>query len=171
MKLPGTFSTAGIATGGIPRCGAVIAPGLNAHVHQYLFNFRLDMSVDGEANSVHLVNPVAEPLAADHPHGNASRAEATPLGTEAGAQRVVGPMKGRYWTISSPSVRTALGRPAAHKLRPGENILPFAHPGASIVRRAGFMTGHLWVTPYASEGMYATGPYPNQHPGGAGPPR
>ena len=30
VRLPGTFNSAGIATGGIPRYGTVVAPGLNA---------------------------------------------------------------------------------------------------------------------------------------------
>ena len=53
---------------------------------------------------------------------------------------------------------------------PGENVLPFAHPSASVMKRAAFMTKHLWVTPYSSDEMAAAGDYPNQHSGGAGLP-
>ena len=170
VKLTGIINTAGIPDGETPRHGALVAPRLNAHIHQHFFSFRLDMSVDGEANTVHEVNTVAEPLGPDNPHGNAFYAEAAPLKTELEAQRVIDPMSGRYWLVSNPSVNNALGRPVGYKLMPGENILPFAHPSASIIRRAGFMTKHLWVTPYAPEELSATGPYPNQHPGGAGLP-
>ena len=170
VKLTGILNTAGIAEGETPRHGVLVAPGLNAHLHQHFFNFRLDLSVDGESNSVHEVNTVSEPLGPDNPHGNAFYAEATLLKTEVEAQRVVDPMRGRYWVVSNPSVGNELGRPVSYKLMPGENILPFAHPSASIIQRAGFMTKHLWVTPYTPEEMSATGPYPNQHPGGAGLP-
>ena len=170
IKLTGIINTAGIAEGEIPKHGAIVAPRLNAHIHQHFFNFRLDMSVDGEANTVHEVNTVAEAIGPDNPHGNAFYAEATPLKSELEAQRVIDPMTGRYWLVSNPSVKNALGRPVGYKLMPGENILPFAHPSASIIQRAGFMTKHLWVTPYAPEELSATGPYPNQHPGGAGLP-
>ena len=170
VKLTGIINTAGIAEEETPKYGTIVAPQLNAHIHQHFFNFRLDMSVDGEANTVHEVNTVAEPLGPDNPHGNAFYAEATPLKTELEAQRVIDPMSGRYWVVSNPSVNNALGRPVGYKLMPGENILPFAHPSASIIQRAGFMTKHLWVTPYAPEELSATGPYPNQHPGGAGLP-
>ncbi|MCY3692813.1 MAG: tyramine oxidase, partial [Chloroflexi bacterium] len=78
--------------------------------------------------------------------------------------------KGRYWLVSNPTVANSLGQPVSYKLMPGENILPFAHPNASIIKRAGFMTKHLWVTPYDRNEISATGPYPNQHPGGAGLP-
>ena len=86
------------------------------------------------------------------------------------AQRVVDPMRGRYWVVTNPSIKNALGGPVGYKLMPDENVLPFAQPSASIIRRAGFMTKHLWVTPYAPDEVSATGPYPNQHPGGAGLP-
>ena len=116
------------------------------------------------------MNTVAEPPGPDNPHANAFYAEATPLKSELSAQRVVDPLKGRYWVVSNPSVKNALGQPVAYKLMPGENVLPFADPSASIMQRAGFMAKHLWVTPYASDETSATGPYPNQHPGGAGLP-
>ena len=170
IKLTGIVNTAGIPEGEMPKYGTLVAPQLNAHIHQHFFNFRLDMSVDGEGNVVHEVNTVAEPLGPDNPHGNAFYAEATPLKTELEAQRVVDPMSGRYWTVSNPSVENALGRPVGYKLMPGENILPFAHPSASVIKRAGFMTKHLWVTPYDQNEITATGQYPNQHPGGAGLP-
>ncbi|MCE2466290.1 MAG: primary-amine oxidase [Dehalococcoidia bacterium] len=170
VKLTGIINTAGIAEGEKPRHGTLVAPQLNAHVHQHFFNFRLDMSVDGEANSVHEVNTVAEAPGPDNPHGNAFYAESTPLKTELEAQRIIDPLRGRYWKVSNPSVVNALGTPVGYKLMPGENILPFADPSASIMQRAGFMTKHLWATPYAPDETSATGPYPNQHPGGDGLP-
>ena len=39
------------------------------------------------------------------------------------------------------------------------------------MKRAAFMTGHLWVTPYNRDEMFAAGNYPNQHPGGDGLPK
>ena len=170
VKLTGIINTAGIEEGKSPKYGTIVAPGLNAHIHQHFFNFRLDMCVDGDANTVYEVNTVAEPAGPDNPHSNAFYAQATPLKTELEAQRVIDPMSGRYWTVSNPSVTNALGNPVSYKLMPGENILPFAHPDASIIKRAGFMTKHLWVTPFAPDELSATGPYPNQHPGGAGLP-
>ena len=49
-------------------------------------------------------------------------------------------------------------------------MLPFAAAGSSGLARAGFVTKHLWVTPYAPRERYPAGDYPNQHPGGAGLP-
>ena len=53
---------------------------------------------------------------------------------------------------------------------PGENVLPFASPEASVSKRAAFMAKHLWVTRYDPRERYAAGEYPNQHAGGAGLP-
>ena len=170
LKLTGIVNTAAVPPGETPKYGTLVAPQLNAHIHQHFFNFRLDLSVDGEGNSAYEVNTVAEPPGPDNPHGNAFYAVATPLRTEGEAQRVIDPLQGRYWLVANPSVENALGRPVGYKLMPGENVLPFAQPGASILRRAGFMTKHLWVTPYHRDELTATGPYPNQHPGGAGLP-
>jgi Cu2+-containing amine oxidase len=44
-------------------------------------------------------------------------------------------------------------------------------PNSWILKRAGFMTKHLWVTPYHSDERYPTGNYPNQHSGGEGLPK
>ena len=85
------------------------------------------------------------------------------------AQRILDPLAGRFWQIVNPSVRNRLGEPVAYKLMPGENVLPFAEPEAAVTKRAGFMTQHLWVTPYDPRERYAAGDYPNQHPGGDGP--
>ena len=170
IKLTGIINTAAVAEGEKPKYGTLVAPQLNAHIHQHFFNFRLDMDVDGGSNTAFEVNTVAEPLGPENPHGNAFYAKATPLRTEHEAQRVIDPMSGRYWIISNPSVKNALGNPVGYKLMPGENILPFADPSASIMKRAGFMQKHLWVTPYTRDETSATGPYPNQHPGGAGLP-
>ena len=94
IKLTGIINTAGIEEDVNPKYGTLVAPGLNAHIHQHFFNFRLDLDVDGEANVVHEINTVAEPPGPDNPHANAFYAEATPLKTELEAQRVVGPHEG-----------------------------------------------------------------------------
>src|SRR6266851_3498253 len=87
-----------------------------------------------------------------------------------GAQRLLDPLAGRFWKVVNPSARNRLGEPVAYKLVPGENVRPFAGPEASVIKRAGFMTRHLWVTRHDPRERYAAGEYPNQHPGGAGLP-
>ena len=171
IKLTGIVNTAAAAPGEDPKYGTLVAPGLNASIHQHFFNVRLDMCVDGENNSVYEVNTEAEPWSPDNPHGNAFFAKSTLLATESEAQRIIDPFSGRYWKIVNASSLNSLGQPVAYKLMPGENILPFANQGASVSKRAGFMNKHLWVTPYQPEEMFGAGDYPNQHPGDEGLPK
>ncbi|WP_008314860.1 primary-amine oxidase [Leptolyngbya sp. PCC 6406] len=170
VKLTGIVSTAAVAPGEVPKYGTLIAPQLYAPIHQHIFNVRLDMCVDGMNNSVYEVD--IEPEDDDHnPYGNAFYAKSTLLPTELAAQRRIDPMKGRYWKIVNPTKTNAMGYPTAYKLMPGENTLPLARPNASVIKRATYMTQHLWVTPYSPDEKFPAGNYPNQSPGGEGLPQ
>ena len=170
VKLTGVISNGAEPPGDKPRWGEMVAPGVYGPIHQHFFNARLDMMVDGLDNSVYEVNTVADAPGPENPHHNAFHAEATLLASEGQAQRVLDPLAGRFWKVVNPSVRNRLGEPVAYKLMPGENVLPFAGPEASVTKRAAFMTRHLWVTRHDPRERYAAGEYPNQHPGGAGLP-
>jgi primary-amine oxidase len=169
IKLTGILLCA--ALDNTPKYGTLVAPELNALNHQHFFGMRLDFDIDGVDNSVYEVNSHAEPIGADNPYGNAFYAQATEFKTEQAAQRIIDPLAGRYWKVVNPSVTNRLGQAVGFKLIPGENVLPFAHPDAPILKRAGFLTKHLWVTPHAAEEKYPTGSYPNQHAGGEGLPQ
>lgn len=168
VKLTGILLCGALAD--TPKYGTLVAPELNALNHQHFFCMRLDMDIDGQSNSVYEVNTHAEPVGESNPYGNAFYAESTLLATELEAQRIIDPLAGRYWKVVNPNVMNRLGQPVGYKLIPGENILPFAHPDAPILKRAGFTTKHLWVTPYHPDQRYPAGNYPNQHPGGEGLP-
>ena len=170
VKLTGVLNNAAVPPGHVPEHGTLIAPQLAAHIHQHFFNVRMDMAVDGQKNSVYEVNSYANPPDESNPHHNAFYAEKTQLKTESEAQRNIDPYSARYWLITNESETNYLGQKTSYKLMPGENVLPFAHDDASVIKRAGFMTKHLWVTPYDPAEMDAAGDYPNQHPGGAGLP-
>jgi primary-amine oxidase len=170
VKLTGIISNGAVQPGEAPPWGELVAPQVYGPIHQHFFNVRLDMQVDGRNNSVYEVNTVADPLGPDNPHGNAFHAERTLLAHELAAQRLIDPLSARYWTIVNPSSLNRLGQPVGYKLMPGENVVPFAHSTSSVMRRAAFMSRHLWVTPYQRDERYAAGDYPNQHAGGAGLP-
>ena len=170
VKMTGVISNGAEPPGAKPIWGELVAPQVYGPIHQHFFNARMDMMVDGLDNSVYEVNTVADPPGPDNPHHNAFHTEATLLGSEGKAQRLIDPLVGRFWKIVNPSVRNRLGEPVAYKLVPGENVRPFAGPDAAVTRRAAFMTKHLWVTRHDPRERYAAGDYPNQHPGGAGLP-
>jgi primary-amine oxidase len=170
IKLTGVMHAGAVAPGETPTHGVLVAPGVNALIHQHFFSVRLDMMIDGLPNAVYEVHTEAEPPGPQNPQGNAFSARSTLLTTEAEAQQVIDPLAGRYWKIVNPTVRNGLGEPVAYKLMPGENILPFFHPESPASKRGGFARKHLWVTPYAASERFPAGDYPNQHPGGAGLP-
>ena len=170
VKMTGIISNGAEPPGSKPIWGELVAPQVYGPIHQHFFNVRMDMMVDGPDNSVYEVNTVADPPGPANPHRNAFHTEATLLRSEGQAQRIIDPLAGRFWKIVNPSVRNRLGEPVAYKLMPGENVLPFASPEASVSKRAAFMTKHLWVTRHDPRERYAAGEYPNQHAGGAGLP-
>jgi primary-amine oxidase len=131
----------------------------------------MDMAVDGQTNSIYEVNTEPLPLGPENPHGNACIAKSTLLATEQEAQRTIDPFKGRYWKIVNPSKLNHVGYPVGYKLIPGDTVLSFAHPEASVTKRATFITKNVWATPYSPDEKYPAGDYPNQHPGGDGLPK
>ncbi|HET6172744.1 MAG TPA: primary-amine oxidase [Gaiellales bacterium] len=170
VKLTGVLSTGAVAPGERPAHGTLVAPGLNAMVHQHFFNMRLDLDVDGRANAVEEVWTESLPPGGDNPHGNAFRPRRRRFATELEAQRSVDTASARWWEIVNPHVLHRLGEPIGYRLLPGETTFAFAQADAPVSKRAGFIRSHLWVTPYRPDERYAAGEYPNLHPGGAGLP-
>jgi primary-amine oxidase len=170
IKLTGVLSTGAVAPGTEPRHGVLVAPGLNAMVHQHFFNVRLDLDIDGTANAVEEVWTESLPPGEGNPYGNAFEARRRRLRTESEAMRQVDARSARWWEIVNPGRLHRLGRPVSYRLIPAENAFSFAQPDAPVRRRAGFVDAHLWVTPYERDERFAAGDYPNQHPGGAGLP-
>jgi primary-amine oxidase len=170
VKLTGIVLTSALAPDETSDFGTVVAPQTLAAHHQHFLSIRLDMAVDGLRNTVYEVDTEALPPGPDNPLGNAFRPVKRPLRRESEAQRLIDPLRGRYWLVANPGSRNSLGHECAYKLIPGNNSVAFSRPDAPVTGRAAFATKNLWVTPYQSDERFPTGDYPNQHPGGAGLP-
>jgi primary-amine oxidase len=129
---------------------------------------RMDMAVDGQRNTVVEVDSVTQPVGPENPTGNAWKAVPTVLETEKQAIRSLDWTKARYWKIQSAEKTSALGAPTAYKLMPGETAAPVFGQETGWGPRSGFTKANLWVTKYDPEERFASGNYPNQHPGGQG---
>lgn len=171
IKLTGMMNTTALKPGEEARYGTEIAPRLLAPFHQHFFCARLDMCVDGQNNSVYEVNTKALDRGQDNPHGNGFVAEATLFKREDDAQRTCNSTASRFWRVVNPQKLNRFGQPVGYRLMPGENCLPYAKSDAAVIKRAGFLKKHLWVTPFDVKENYPAGDYPNQNPGGDGLPK
>lgn len=170
IRLTGILSN-GVSTSSIaPPWGRLVSTDIYAPIHQHFFNVRIHFDLDGGPNSLYEVNTESDPSGPENPFASAFRAVSRLLTNEADAQRVVNSVTSRYWKVANHSSKNAMMDAVGYRLVPGENAHPFAREGASVRKRAGFMTFHLWATPFKEEERYAAGDYPNQHPGGAGLP-
>lgn len=168
VKLTGHLNTGTYDESGKSKYGSEIAPKLNAAYHQHFFNFRLDTMIDGLNNSVVEINTVPEQRGPKNPYNNAFFAETRTFKTELEAQRKLNLESARTWKIINPNSLNAVGQPVGYKILPGENCFPYANDDSSVIKRAGFLKNHLYVTQYHPEEIYASGKYPNQHQGGDG---
>jgi len=168
VKLTGILSLGAYPPGEKPKYGVLVAPQVYAPNHQHFFNMRLDFDLDGEANTVHQIDVLPDPLDDGNPFGNAFHARATSLKTEKEARGNLNLETARTWKIVNSAVQNTVGEPVGYKLLPGDNSFPFAAPTSWWRRRAGFVNHHVWVTPYHPDEKYGAGDYPNQSSGGDG---
>ncbi|HEY5822653.1 MAG TPA: primary-amine oxidase [Propionibacteriaceae bacterium] len=169
VKATGVVFTSAYPEKGYPYASE-IAPGLGAPYHQHLFSARLDMAVDGLTNTVEEVQIQRIPMGSGNERGNAFTTTATPLTTEAQAQRLADNSLNRVWHITNPNSLNRLGNPVSYALFPEGHPVLLAADQAPITRRAAFATKHLWVTAYDPAERYAAGDFVNQHAGDAGLP-
>ena len=151
--------------------GRLLAKNIFGVNHQHFFNYRLDLDIDGQANSVMEMNVEALPMGDKNPLGNAITVEDTLLKTEKSAVRDLDIKHSREWMIASADKQNNLGVPPGYMLMPAGNTILYAVEGANIRKKAGFATHHFWVTKYKYGEMYAGGDYPNQTQLGAGLPK
>jgi primary-amine oxidase len=168
VKLTGILSLGAARPGESPKYGQLVAPQVYAPNHQHFFNVRLDVDLDGMANTVYQVDVVPDALGDENPFANAFYARPTPLQTEKQARAHLNLDTARTWKFVNPDVRNSVGEPVGYRFVPGDNSFPFAAPNAWWRKRAGFVNYHAWVTPYRDDEKYGAGDYPNQSTGGDG---
>ncbi|PXF49742.1 Primary amine oxidase [Gracilariopsis chorda] len=174
IKLSGELSTNLLSEGEThPTAGVIVAPGVNAQIHQHMFCARLEMAVDGAQNSVEEVNLVAAEEGSHNPFGNIFRVESTLLRSEQDAQRDAA--AARTWRIFNPhKSNTISGKKVAYKLVPytfGAFQPPLLTTDDSAVSKRGrFAKKAIWVTPYRKDEQFPAGEFPTQSLGGDGLP-
>jgi primary-amine oxidase len=164
--LTGIMLTKGVSETHDLHSAHAVAPNLVAPHHQHFFNFRLDLDVDGIANSILESNSRA--LEDGNPLGNAFVMESTKLASEKAARRELSLASQRKWKVVNPATKNALGGATGYLLIPGDNSLPFVRASSPVRKRAAFLDHHFWATRFRDAEMHASGYYPNQSTGGDG---
>ena len=168
MKATGIINTAACHPGQPGKWGAEVAPGIVGHIHQHVFCARLDMDLDGPANTVVECDTIAPPIGPENPYGNAFYVEEQPLKTECEARRDIDFTRMRYWKVINPETSNWIGRPTAYKLEAMSPVQPFTHPDSPSGKRGRFIQHQLWVTPFNPEERFPAGEFVNQSSGDDG---
>ncbi len=149
--------------------GRVIAPRLVGVNHSHFFSFRLDMDVDGPANSLFVDKLATQRLPASNPRRSIWSVTTTEALKESDAQRMSMMSSPEIWRIVNPMVKGAYGAPVGYEIE-AMGAMTMLTPDDYMQRRAGFTNHTLWVTPFAQNELYAAGDYPTVSTAGAGLP-
>jgi len=149
--------------------GPLVAPNLVAVNHDHFLSLRLDVDIDGAANTLmrQRLTPQRDPRNAG------ARGVWTVVEAPVAAE---GPLAAGdhgaadVWRIVNPTLTNPLGQHPGYELRLGHAATALLAPDDLLQRRAGFTGAPLWVTAYDPRELYAAGPYPNQNGADAGLP-
>ena len=149
--------------------GTLVAPNLVAVNHDHFLSFRLDVDIDGEANTLIRQKLVRDKLPGKGGRRSLWRVVEQPVGVEG---PIAGDVHGgtELWRIENPNRTNRLGQHPGYELRPGHSVVSLLAADDFPQRRAGFSGAPLWVTAYDGHELYAAGLYPNQSQGGDGLP-
>ncbi|WP_330981793.1 MULTISPECIES: primary-amine oxidase [Enterobacterales] len=148
------------------KYGTLIDHNIVGTTHQHIYNFRLDMDVDGENNRLVAMDPDVKPNTAGGPRTSTMQIDQHTIETEQEAAQKFDP--GTIRLLSNTSKENRMGNPVSYQ------IIPYAggtHPVATgakfapdewIYHRLNFMDKQLWVTRYKADERYPEGKYPNR---------
>jgi primary-amine oxidase len=144
------------------RWGTMVDQRTYAPFHQHFLIARLDLDVDGESNTVHMVETAASGVSDEDPYGLGLKLTSVPLRTESEGRQDYRWESQRSWKVVNEGSLNAVGSPVAYKLVPG-GALPHMLPDDSPVLKTAEALRHtLWVTPYAAAERWPCGAFPNQ---------
>ncbi|HEX5297689.1 MAG TPA: primary-amine oxidase [Streptosporangiaceae bacterium] len=150
------------APGSRPANGTLVDHGLYAPFHQHFIVARLDLDVDGTANTVYVSDSVPAAAGGDDPYGLGLTVRNTPLRTEAEGKQDYDWSTQRGWKIINNNITNGLGTPTGYKLVPSSAFPPLIDPASPAYRRAEAIGHTLWVTPYSADERWPCGEFPVQ---------
>ena len=145
-----------------PPYGTVVDNRTYAPFHQHFLVARLDLDVDGSANTVVEVDSVAPPVSDENPYGLALVTQSTPITSEASSARDYNWDTQRGWKVVNPDKLNRHGTPVAYKLVPGAAFPAIMDPSTPQYLRAPVIGHTLWVTRHDDDERWPCGKYPTQ---------
>jgi primary-amine oxidase len=161
VRATGIMVTSYFPEGGQPPYGTLVDQRTYAPFHQHFIVARLDLDVDGPANTVCASESVAATAAGDDPYGLGLTIRDTPLRTESEGRQDYDWTVQRGWKIVNGNVRNNLGTPVGYKLIPGGTFPPLIDRASPAFRRAEVIGHTLWVTPHRDDERWPCGEFPN----------
>jgi primary-amine oxidase len=161
VRATGIMVTTPFPEGAPPPYGTVVDRRTYAPYHQHFIVARLDLDIDGRANTVYASESEPLPVGPDNPHGLALVVRNTPLRTEADGRQDFNWATQRTWKVVNDNVTNASGTPVGYKLVPSASIPALIDPGSPVLRRAEAIAHTVWVTPYHPDERWPCGEFPN----------
>jgi primary-amine oxidase len=159
VRATGIMVTTHFAEGRQPPFGTLVDERTYAPFHQHFLVARLDLDIDGEANTVYATESEALPIGPENPHGLALVQRDTPLRTESEGKQDYDWSTQRAWKVVNSSVANGLGTPVGYKLVPGACFPPLMDPSSPVLRRAQAIGHTLWVTPFHEDERWPCGEF------------
>jgi primary-amine oxidase len=150
------------APGSRPANGTLVDQGLYAPFHQHFIVARLDLDVDGPANTVYATESRPAAPADDDPYALGLTVTSTPLRTEADGKQDYDWATQRGWKVVNDNVTNGLGTKVGYKLIPSASFPPLIDPSSPAFQRAQVIGHTLWVTPYHEDERWPCGDFPVQ---------
>ena len=138
--------------------------------HDHFFSFRLDLDVDGTANSFQIDRLQVIRNPEQTPRRNVWTIQTEVAATESAAKLRISLENPSLWRLINPNSKGPMGYPVSYQIRTGSNARFLMPPDDHLSQRAGFTDYHLWVTPYDASERFAAGDYPNLSEPGQGLP-
>jgi primary-amine oxidase len=161
VRATGIMVTSHVAGDGPPRYGTLVDQQTYAPFHQHFIVARLDLDVDGPANTVYATESHVPGAGDDDPYGLGLVVTDTPLRTEAAGKQDFDWSVQRGWKVVNDNVRNGLGTPVGYKLVPAGAFPPLLDRSSPAFRRAEVIGHTLWVTPYREDERWPCGEFPN----------
>jgi primary-amine oxidase len=159
VRATGIMVTTHFAEGRRPPYGTLVDQRTYAPYHQHFLVARLDLDVDGEANTVYTTESEALSVGPDNPDGLALVQRETPLRGELEGRQDYDWSSQRAWKVVNRGVRNSLGTPVGYKLVPGACFPAMMDPASPVMRRAEVIGHTLWVTPFREDERWPCGEF------------